>query len=140
MPGLISVLLDADKDCPADLGRKLLDRISRSDVATSVVVAKREYEAWFLAGANSLIGCRIVSDTAVAPPDPESIGDAKGYLERHVLVPGAVYKETVDQPALTEALDLEMARAAPSFDKLCRDLHRLLPAAPSPPNTSTIRN
>ena len=139
LSGLISVLLDAEKDCPADLGRTLLDRIKRSDVATSVVVAKREYEAWFLAGARSLRKLRNKLDTAVAPPNPESIGDAKGYLQRHVLVPGAVYRETVDQPALTAALDLEAARAAPSFDKLCRDLHRLLPAVPSPLNTSANR-
>ena len=108
-------------------------------MAISVVVAKREYEAWFLAGADSLRGCRNVSDTAVAPPDPESIGGAKRYLEQHVLVPGAVYRETVDQPALTDALDPDAARAAPSFDKLCRDLHRLLPVAPSPLNTQANR-
>jgi hypothetical protein len=131
MFGVILVLLDADDDCPAELGPRLLRQISRPDVAAGVIVAKREYEAWFLAGAQSLRRHRTVSDTAAAPADPEGIRGAKQHLERHVLVPDAVYQETVDQPALTAALGLEEARAAPSFDKLCRDLCRLLLAVPA---------
>lgn len=131
MPGIIMVLLDADDDCPAELGPRLLGQISRPDVAAGVVVAKREYEAWFLAGARSLRRHHAVSNAAVAPADPEAIRGAKQYLERHVLVPGAVYRPTVDQPALTACLGLDEARAASSFDKLCRDLCRLLLAAPA---------
>ncbi len=131
--GLILVLLDADDDCPAELGPCLLRQISRADVAAGVVVANREYEAWFLAGAESLRRHKNVSDAAVAPPDPEAIRGTKKYLERHVLVPGAVYRETIDQPALTAVLGLEEARAAPSFDKLCRDLCKFLLAVPANP-------
>lgn len=130
-PGVILILLDADDDCPAELGPRLLRQISRPDVLAGVVIAKREYEAWFLAGAQSLRGHRRVSDTAVPPVDPESIRGAKQHLERHVLAPGATYQETVDQPAFTAVLGLEEARAAPSFDKLCRDLCRLLLTVPA---------
>lgn len=126
MFGVILVLLDADDDCPAELGPRLLQQISRPDVVASVVVAKREYEAWFLAGAQSLRGKRNILDTAVAPEDPEAIRGTKQHIERHFLVPGAIYRETVDQPALTALLGLEEARSAPSFNKLCRDLLRLL--------------
>lgn len=128
-PGVIMVLLDADDDCPADLGPLLLCRIHRADQGTSVVVANREYEAWFLAAAQSLRTHRIISDEAVAPANPEAIRGAKGYLERHVLAPGATYRETVDQPTLTAVFALGEARTAPSFDKLCRELCRFL----SPP-------
>jgi hypothetical protein len=130
-PGVIFVLIDADDDCPAELGARLLREISRPNLATGVVVAKREYEAWFLAGAQSLRGHPNVSDTAVTPADPEAIRGAKQHLERHVLVRGAAYQETVDQPALTAVFGLEEARAAPSFDKLCRDLCRLLLMVPA---------
>lgn len=133
MSGVILILLDADDDCPAELGPRLLRQISRPDVIAAVVVAKREYEAWFLAGAQSLRGHRRVSDTAIPPVDPEGIRGAKQHLERHILVPGAAYHETVDQPALTAVLGLEEARATPSFDKLCRDLRRLLLMAPANP-------
>lgn len=128
VPGIIAVLLDADDDCPAELGPRLLEKISRPDVATSVVLANREYEAWFLAGAISLRGHRGISTEAVAPVNPESIRGAKQYLERQFLTPGEAYRETVDQPALTAVLGLEEARAAPSFDKFCRDLSNLLEA------------
>ena len=128
-PGIIIVLLDADDDCPAKLGAQLLQQIARADVAISVVVANREYEAWFLAGAQSLRGQRGISDVAVAPVDPEAIRGAKEYLERQLLAAGESYRATVDQVALTAKLGLEEARAAPSFDKLCRDLCRLLMAA-----------
>jgi hypothetical protein len=37
-----------------------------------------------------------------------------------------VYRETLDQPAFTAALDLTAARSAPSFDKLSRDVMSLL--------------
>jgi hypothetical protein len=54
------VLLDADDDCPAELGPKIQDR-ARQVVphrSVSVVLANREYEAWFLAAAGSLHGQR----------------------------------------------------------------------------------
>ncbi len=78
--GAIIVLLDADDDCPAELGPRLLARIQRDDIETSVVVANREYEAWFLAGAASLTRRENVLSTAVPPENPEEIRDAKGYI------------------------------------------------------------
>jgi hypothetical protein len=44
------------------------------------------------------------------------------------------YSETVDQAALTAVMDLGLARSADSFDKLVRDLARLLNVSvPGPP-------
>ena len=67
---------------------------------------------------------------AEPPGDPEAIRGAKEYLERTYLPSGATYSETVDQVALTALLDVGEARAAPSFDKFCRDLCRLLSSMP----------
>ena len=56
--GGILVLLDADDDCPAELAPTLLNRArsARPDCRVSVVLANREFEAWFLASAQSLAG------------------------------------------------------------------------------------
>jgi hypothetical protein len=54
----ILVLLDADEDCPKELAANLKARCQaeHGDVTISIVIAKKEYEAWFLAAANSLAG------------------------------------------------------------------------------------
>lgn len=129
---LILVLLDADDDCPRDLSAELLQRAqrTRSDRRVSVVLAKREYEAWLVAGVQSLSGYRNLAE-AKAPPYAEDIRDTKGWLTK-LLPPGSPYKETIDQAKMTERLDLELARRASSFQKLCRELIKGIPAsAPS---------
>ena len=42
---------------------------------------------------------------------------------------GHRYTETLDQPALAAAFDLDLARRADSFDKLYREVARLLLSA-----------
>lgn len=56
--GGVLVILDSDDDCPAHLGPELLTRvrIARADLPCAVVLAKREFESWFLASAESLRG------------------------------------------------------------------------------------
>jgi hypothetical protein len=125
--GGIMLLLDADDDCPARLGPELLARLKPAipELAASVVLAKREYEAWFLAAAQSLRRHSNVSETAEAPLRPEEIRGAKEYLVREILLPGSVYSETVDQVSLT-AMDLREALVCPSFAKLCRDFKGII--------------
>lgn len=122
--GTILILLDADKDCPADLAIDLLQRANaaRSDRRIRAVLAKVEYEAWFIAATTSISDHYGVD--AKPPPDPESIRDAKGWIGRNVL--HATYHPTLHQPKLTAAFDLCAARAAPSFEKLWRDVTSLL--------------
>ena len=128
--GCILILLDAEDDCPARLGPELLQRArsERSDCDIRVVLAKAEYEAWFLAAGGSVAGKRGIAESAVPPPEPESIRDAKGWLSAH-MPPGQSYSPTLDQPALTTSFDLDSARMAPSFDKLWRDVSSLLAPA-----------
>ena len=125
--GGILILLDADEDCPAELGPKLLQRAmeSRPDQSVRVVLAKAEYEAWFLAAANSLAGHRRIDETAVPPPDPESIRDAKGWLSAR-MPPDQNYRATIHQAAFSTLFDLDTARAASSFNKMWRDVSSLL--------------
>lgn len=126
--GAILIVMDGDDECPATLGPELLARAqkARSDLPIRVVLAKREFEAWFLAAAESLRGRRGLARDLEAPPDPEAIRGAKEWLTAQ-MGQGQRYVETLDQPALAAVLDLERARrGAPSFDKLFRDVLHLL--------------
>ena len=124
----VLVLIDADDDCPAKLGPSLLRRLRGRlpDRPSAVVLAKREFEAWFLAAARSLRGCRGLAQDLGPPAHPEEIRGAKEWLARRM----GRYRPTLDQPALAAVMDLEEARRAPSFDKLWRDLERIFGEAP----------
>jgi hypothetical protein len=132
--GGVLVLLDADDDCPATLGPELLRRVraERPAVPISVVLANREFEAWFIAAAESLAGTNGFPADLTAPADPEKIRGAKEWLGQH-RTDGRPYKATVDQAPLASAFDLEAARiGSPSFDKFCRDTRALLASSYSP--------
>jgi hypothetical protein len=124
--GGVLVLLDADDDCPAQLGPSLHARcrqVTRLPVA--VVLASRELEGWFLGAKESLRGVRSIRQDATAPPNPETIRGAKERLTKNMH--GRRYLEVDDQPALAEQIDFEMARQrCPSFEKFLRDVERLL--------------
>lgn len=129
--GGVLVLFDADDDCPAEVAPTLIERCvsARSDVPISVVLAKREFEAWFVAAAESLAGRRDLPDDLGAPDEPESIRGAKEWLSSRMPA-GRAYSPTIDQPALAATFDLAAARhTSSSFDKLYREVERLLGAA-----------
>lgn len=126
-PGVL-VVLDCDDGCPAQEGPALLRRAQavRPSVPVEVVLARREFETWFLAAAESLAGRRGLLDTLVAPPEPEAIRGAKEWLRRH-MKPGHAYREVLDQPKLTHAFDMSTARKrSDSFDVLFRRLTALI--------------
>ena len=125
--GAIFIIFDSDDDCPAELGPTLLDRASqvRSDLPIAVVLANHEFEAWFLAAAESLRGKRGLKNDIHSPRAPEAIRNAKGWLSER-MGDNRTYRETRDQPALTALFDLEQARQANSFDKCYREIVRLL--------------
>jgi hypothetical protein len=92
------------------------------------VLAKQEFEAWFLASAPSLAGTRGLPNTLTAPADPEGIGDAKGWLGRQMA--GGTYSETLDQPAFAAGFDLAIAEQnSDSFQKFMRDIRSVVPPA-----------
>ena len=126
--GRRACLLDADDDCPAEYGPLLLARAqaARPDRQVSVVLANREFEAWFLAAAPSLAGQFGFPGEFSRPQHPETPRDCKGLLTK-ARPKGQPYKETVDQAPLTSVFDLKMAREhSDSFDKFYREVSRLL--------------
>jgi len=127
--GGIVVLVDCDWDdgCPAEEGPRLLQRArqARADLPISVILAKKEFEAWFLASAESLRGRRGLPADLENPPSPEEIRGAKEWLSSR-MPRGMSYSETDDQPALTAVFDMHAARRSDSFDKCYRDIEGML--------------
>ena len=126
--GRVLILVHAETNCPAELGPMLLRRAqnARGDRRVGVVVAKNEYEAWFLAAAGSLAGRAGLSASIQPPEDPEAIRDAKGWLSAQ-MPRNHSYRPRVDQVALSAAFDMERARkVSPSFDKMYRAVVELL--------------
>ena len=122
--GRILILVDANSDCPKELAPQLVARgiQARGDIPIAVVLAKQEFEAWFLASLGSLRA------GGNPPANPEEIRGAK---ERLADLMGAPYSETVDQPAFAAQFDMAAARnACPSFDKCWRAVEWLLTLAP----------
>lgn len=121
--GWILILLDADDDCPAELGAKILARaravLPRHSV--SVVLANREFEAWYIGAASSLNGIRgLQISNEDANFDPEVPRDAKGWLR--LRMQSGTYGETTDQPAFAARMNLELAmNRSRSFQKLCKE-------------------
>jgi len=124
----VLVLIDADEDCPAQLANTWSAALAAlaAPRTTAFVVAKTEFEGWFLAATGSISGKRGLKENLDEPADPEGVHDAKGWL-RHRMTTGNTYSQTVDQPALAAQFDWKTARKrAPSLDKLCREVIRLL--------------
>jgi len=133
VPGVggVLVLLDADDDCPAQFGPRLLKRAraSRPDKRIAVVLANREFEAWFLAAAPSLAGQHDFAADFPMPVDPERPRDCKGLLSK-ARPKGKPYKPNIDQKVLASIFDIKMAREnSSSFDKFYRDINWLLASA-----------
>jgi len=127
--GWILVLLDADDDCPAELGADVLVRAQAivPHRRLSVVLANREYESWFIAAQTSLHGRRGFSIDDHPAPDVERIRGAKEWLSAHM--GGGRYRESTDQPAFSSLIDLDEARAnSRSFRKLCDEWLRFVAA------------
>lgn len=123
--GWILVLLDADDDCPAQLGHSIIKKSSdiMHKTPVSAVIANREYEAWFIASAPSLHQIRGFNwDPEDSHDDAERPRDAKGWIERRMK---GSYGEVRDQAAFTHGIDLQMAHdRSRSFRKLCSEWRR----------------
>lgn len=120
--GWILILLDADDDCPAELAQHILERARPyvADRKLSVVLANREFEAWFIASAASLDGVRgLTLPQAECNIEAELPRDAKGWVGKRM---GGAYNPILDQPALTQVFSLDEAHArSRSFRKLCSE-------------------
>lgn len=124
--GWVLVVLDADDDCPAALGKTLYERAKMHipHRRLSMVLANREFEAWFIASAQSLNGTRGFMIAPNEQIEAERPRNAKGWIREHMQ--GGTYSEILDQPAFAARFDLQQALDhSRSFRKLCKewDLH-----------------
>lgn len=121
--GWILILLDADDDCPATKGAETLERAQLivPHRRVGVVLANREYEAWFIAAASSLHGYRNFSFGAGdEQANAEIPRNAKGWLAKRM--GNHSYGEVTDQPAFSARMDLKLAHEhSRSFRKLCSE-------------------
>ena len=116
----VFILFDADDLCPKTEANPLRDLVRElaRDLPVSLVVANREYEAWFLASQETLGASRPY------PHDPDLKRGAKEELERRL---GIYYDERADQPKFSARLDFRLTyERSRSFKKLVQEFHRLL--------------
>lgn len=128
--GAVLLLFDGEFDCPANLGPTVQAWATAAADGTPcrVVLAHREYEAWFLAAIESLRGRRGIRNDAESHPAPENPRGAKEQLEAR-MQPGATYLETTDQPAFSALFSLPAAyRRSRSFRKLADSFGNLVHA------------
>ena len=126
--GAVLILFDGDRDCPAQLGPTVQTwaEAHTGGLPCSVIIAHREYEAWFLAAIRSLRGFRGVRDDAESHPDPEVPLSAKGQMEAR-MHPSASYIERIDQPAFSARFSLSEAYTkSRSFRKLASSFAYLM--------------
>ena len=125
--GAILILFDGNSDCPAELGPTVQAwaTAAAGGVPCGVVIAHREYEAWFLAAIESLRGHGVRED-AELHLDPEGPRGAKEQLEARMHA-GTSYLERTDQPAFSAMFSLSDAyRRSGSFRKLARSFGLLV--------------
>ena len=135
--GMLLLLLDADDDCPAELGPRLLAaaKAARSDADISCVLAKKMLENWLVAGASALAG---VNDLPSELPTRDLFEQRSGtaWLDSQLRRKDRKrkYDKTADAKIFVKHFGLQECRDnCPSFDKLCRELEaRLAPAPPDP--------
>jgi len=126
----ILVLFDGDDDCPREMAPTIERWASEAAAGLScaVVMAHREYEAWFLAAIDSLVDPADLPKDAPRWVDPEAPRDAKGLLES-VMFATSSYHARVDQPSLTARFDLPTAyRRSRSFRRMTNAFGSLLRA------------
>ena len=117
----VLALLDLDDGCAAETARDLAQALQDLSPPrpVAVVFAVREFEAWFLAAAESLWGIPY-------PHDPEGRRDAKGEIQRHFQPD---YTPTLHQASLSAQMDLDQAAArSRSFRRLLHAVEELVQA------------
>jgi hypothetical protein len=123
--GFVLVLLDCEDDCAAEMGPQLLQRASavRPDARFIIVLATKEYESWFLAGAKSLRGLRGLPENLEPPAGADAIRNAKGWLSQRMNV---AYDEITHQLEFTRKMDLDQACDNRSFRRFRNRIAEIL--------------
>lgn len=122
--GIVVVLYDSDDDDPDEIVETTKEQLAAAVCEALVFVAVREYEAWLLAGIDSLRGTPALKSDAHFEGDPESPRSPAGKLEEQMT---ESYKKTLHQARFTGRVDLsQVAERSPSFQKFYREFTEAL--------------
>ena len=129
------LLRDEDDGCPRDMAPMAAGWLRDLSLPfpSAVVLAHREFEAFFLPCLSRMAGQKLVSPEGIERPgllpdsafdgDPQSIRGVKEWLSKHMPL-GRAYKPTLDQLALARLVDFQLLRtcvpALPCFGSLER--------------------
>lgn len=134
-PDAVLVLLDLDDGCPLEAARALAARWRAHALPfpVAVVLAHREFEAWFLASLPSIAPhVADLPDALVYDKEPEGKRGAKEWLTAQ-MPKGRTYEETLHQKAYARHLDPDAAQGrSRSFRRLVSALTTLTDAAATP--------
>ncbi len=125
------ILIDADDNCPVTLANEIVQLVNTISVRYSVVVvvANREYEAWFLASLETVRGSENIPADSVFSGDIEGKSDVKGWLTKQ-MPKGKAYKENTHQVLMTQKIDVTTAHQnSRSFRRLVHAVELLVDAA-----------
>lgn len=111
--GLVILFLDADSDCPSEIGPQLLRTLRDATTrACAVVVIVHEFESWIVGGHPAIDEAR--PDTAGAPK--ERLRSSFGR-----------YKPSLEQKRLITEIDMDrLAERSASFSRLQRIVRETL--------------
>lgn len=126
----VLILFDLDDGCPKQKAAELAQWAKEVVISKpcAVVLAHREYEAWFLATVESLRGYNGITNDAVSPHNPENIRGAKQHLQK-LMDSEYTYSETIDQVRITTRFDMAAAyHHSRSFRRLVNTFGQLLMA------------
>ncbi len=131
-PGCQSLLLidiDAEGDCPAELGPRLVAaaNAARADLTIACVLAKRMFENWIVAGASTLGGILNLPDPLPARTDVEAMNGST-WLDTQLrsVTPNSKYKKADHAIEFVKAMNLVEARSnSQSFERLCKKLESI---------------
>ena len=136
----VLVIVDADEACALQLAKQLAKRVYAygARLPVAVVVAKCEYEAWFLASIPTLVG-RAIREGFTLPEnlrfdgDVEGVSNAKGWITNHLPRTSShrsvAYDEARDQVTLTRLIDPTLARErSRSFRRMCHAIEQIVDA------------
>jgi hypothetical protein len=123
----ILVVIDADVHCAKELAIAFADRALNHNphIPTAIVATKYRLENWFLGSSETIQGYRGLNESLPILNNPEAIPDPIRWIENHMR-PGRAYRETVDQPALMQLIDLGLvSERSRSFRRLLHAIDEL---------------
>ncbi len=127
----VLILLDLDDGCPKEEACRLAERIRKLSPPkpVAVVLAHREYEAWFVASLESLAGQYGLPEGIQYVGDPEAKRGVKEWLTAQ-MPKGESYDETYHQPRMTAKMDIDSAYSrSRSFRRLLHAVGQIVQAS-----------